>query len=148
MEDRVTLDCIFSFGFLETYDIIYGKKIIGDISMIRDYYGRPDINIEHVEIDEEFWGMGFYQDVVRLLSRMHLCEAISGEVTSKRAYFALKKVFDNIETISHNNEIISEEECLNILPDEAIIEDGRVDANILVFVRCKCDKKYWDALGN
>lgn len=148
MKNNFKVDCTFSFGFLEMYDIIYDGKIIGDISIIRDYYGRPDINIEHVEVDKEYWGIGVYQDVVRLLSRMHLCEAISGEVTSKRAYFALKKVYDNVETITHNSKIISEEECLSILPDEATIEDGRVNATISVFVRCECDKKYWDVLGN
>jgi len=142
-KNNFSIDCTFNFGDLQMYDIIHDGQIIGDISIIIDYCDESIINIEHVEIDEEYWGMGFYQNVVRLLSRMHLCDEISGEVTSKRAYFALKKVYDSVETITRGGKIISEQECLDILPDEATIEEGRVDATMSVFVRCKCDRKYW-----
>jgi len=119
------------------YDLTMSGKKIGEIETLKDYYGKGDVHIQFVGIDESSRGKGFASESLRkIIKENPEAVSFSAEPTNKAAFDMNIKVLGKPSEISNDIRDLTLKEARESLPDTArYLDDGELDSSSRVFVR-------------
>jgi hypothetical protein len=133
---QIKLKVTQSTGDSKYYDITDGKKKIGEIETIKDYFGDGDVHIQFIGVDESARGKGIATKTLqKIIEDNPKAKTFSAEPTNKAAFDLNVKVFGKPTEISDDISDLTLKEARERLPDIAQYTDGELDSTNRVFVR-------------
>lgn len=124
-------------GDSKYYDIVSGKNKIGELETLKDYFGKDDVHIQFIGIDESYRGQGISKKMLQqIVENNPSAKTFSAEPTNKVAFDMNIKVFGKPKEINNDITDLSIAEARDSLPDVAkYYNNGELDSSNRVFVR-------------
>ena len=119
------------------YDLTISGKKVGEIETLKDYFGKGDVHIQFVGVDESSRGKGLASEALRkIIKENPNAVSFSAEPTNKAAFDMNIKVLGKPSEISNDIRDLTLKEARESLPNTAkYLADGELDSSSRVFVR-------------